>query len=80
MALKKVRSKIGREQAARVMREFYKGDLRMRSGRKLDPDSSLDREIAKAIAMSEARAAEKRGLTRRTFMGETRLRPKLKKR
>lgn len=76
----KVKSKIGREQAARVMREFYEGDLRMRSGRRLDPDSELDQQIAKAIAMSEARAAEKRGVTRRTWQGETRIRPKLKKR
>jgi hypothetical protein len=71
MAQKKVTSKIGREQAARVMREFHAGKLRTKGGKKVTNPTQ-----AKAIAMSEARAAEKRGVSSRTFKGRTRIRPK----
>lgn len=68
------KSRIGTKQAARVMKEFHAGKLRSKSGKKV---TSLKQ--AEAIAMSEGRAAEKRGTKRRTWKGKTRVRPKLKK-
>lgn len=64
---------IGSKQAARVMREFYAGKLRSKSGKPV-----TDIEQAKAICMSEGRAAEERGVAKREFKGRTRQRPKLK--
>lgn len=65
---------IGAKQAAKVMRTFYAGKLRGKDGRIV-----TDVEQAKAIAMSEGRAAQKRGVAKRTWKGQTRIRPKLKK-
>jgi len=65
---------IGAKQAARVMKEFHAGKLRSKSGEKV-----TDIEQAQAIAMSEGRAAESRGVKKRTWKGKTRIRPKLKK-
>lgn len=67
-------SGIGQKQAGRVMKEFYGGKLRSKSGEKVTSP-----EQAKAIAMSEGRAAMKRGITERTWKGKTRIRPKLEK-
>lgn len=65
---------IGAKQAERVMKEFHAGKLRSKSGEKV-----TDVNQAQAIAMSEGRAAEARGVKRRTWKGKTRIRPKLKK-
>jgi len=66
---------IGERQASVVMKEYNKGNLRSRSGQTVRKPSQ-----AKAIAMSEKRAAEKRGVSKRTWKGRTRTRPHLKKR
>ncbi len=63
---------VGQEQAARVMKEFAAGKLRNVHG-----SIVTDPEVAKAIAMSEGRAAEKRGIKKRMFKGKTRMRPRL---
>lgn len=68
------KSGIGPKQAAKVMEEFHAGKLRSKSGERV---TSIRQ--AKAIAMSEGRAAEKRGVKKRTWKGKTRIRPKLKK-
>ncbi len=65
---------IGAKQAAKVMKTFYAGKLRSKSGKLV-----TDVNQAQAIAMSEGRAAEKRGVATRTWKGQTRVRPKLKK-
>lgn len=57
-----------------VLREFSKGKLRTPTGKKI-----TQRKQAVAVAFSEQRAARKRGTSRRTFKGRTRIRPKLKK-
>lgn len=63
----------GETQAAVVMRDFYAGKLRSKSGKPI-----TDVEQAKAVAMSEGRTAESRGTEKREFKGRTRTRPKLK--
>lgn len=63
----------GETQASVVMRTFYAGKLRDRGG---NPITDVDR--AKAVAMSEGRTAESRGIEKREFKGRTRVRPKLK--
>lgn len=63
----------GETQASVVMRTFYAGKLRSKSGKPV-----TDVEQAKAICMSEGRAAEERGVTKREFKGRTRQRPQLK--
>jgi len=70
MTQKKLGSK-GQKQAGVVMREFESGKLRSRSGKKV-----TDPEQAKAIAMSEGRQAQKKGVAQRTWQGRTRMRPK----
>ena len=74
---KRIKSELSREQIKRVMREFFAGELRDSHGNKV---TSL--EQAKAIAMSEARAAEASGvvdgIVERTFLGRKRIRPKRK--
>lgn len=72
---KPVRGKKGTAHVAKVMRNFYKGQLKSSSGKKV---TSVKQ--AKAIAMSEARAGQKRGFVKRasaTEPGRTRVRPKL---
>jgi len=59
------------KQIAEVMRTFKKGKLRSSDGKTV-----TDPKRAKAIAMSEGSAAEKRGKERRTWHGRTRIRPK----
>ena len=66
-------SKIGDKQAEVVMKTFQKGKLRSKDGKTVTNPAQ-----AKAIAMSEKRAAEKRGTEKRTWKGRTRTRPKLK--
>lgn len=69
--LPRIRTARGREKVATVMREFYRGKLRSASGAPV-----TDEAQAKAIAMSEGRAAEEgRPFRMRTFMGRRRLRP-----
>ena len=63
---------IGAKQAAKVMKTFYAGKLRSKAGIIV-----TDVEQAKAIAMSEGRAAEARGVKTRTWRGQTRVRPVL---
>lgn len=65
---------IGAKMATKVMKTFYAGKLRGKDGSVV-----TDVAQAKAIAMSEGRAAEKRGVAKRTWKGRTRIRPKLKK-
>jgi len=65
---------IGAKQAAIVMKIFYAGKLRGKDGKTV-----TDVEQAKAIAMSEGRAAEEKGVKKRTWEGRTRIRPKLVK-
>jgi chorismate mutase len=65
---------VGDKQASIVMKTFAAGKLRDRSGKTI-----TDPKRAKAVAMSEKRAAEKHGVSERTFKGRTRIRPKLKK-
>lgn len=72
---KKLKTMMGKKQASIVMKEFYKGKLRSKSGQNV-----TDIEQAKAIAMSEGRSAESRGVSKRTFKGRRRIRPKLKRR
>ena len=71
----KVKSPTGRKQVSKVMRAFYEGKngLKSKSG-----ETVTDPEQAKAIAMSEGRATEKRGVSKRSWMGRTRMRPHLK--
>lgn len=69
------RKKAGDRQASIVMRTFARGRLRTPQGKTVTKPSQ-----AKAIAMSEKRAAEERGVSRRTFKGRTRMRPRRKKR
>ena len=52
----KVKSKAGQSQTATVMKEFHKGKLRSKAG-----EIVTDVAQAKAIAMSEGRAVQKRG-------------------
>ena len=63
---------IGAKQAAKVMKLFYAGKLRAKSG-----EIVKDVNQAQAIAMSEGRTAEKRGVSKRTWKGQTRMRPRL---
>lgn len=69
----KLKKGIEQKQASRVMEEFYKKRLR-------DPHGHLvtSPEVAKAISYSEGKAAGSRGVSKRTFKGRTRIRPKLK--
>lgn len=74
----KVKGEKGQAHVAKVMRMFYKGKLKDSAGTKV-----TNVRKAKAIAMSEARAGQKRGFTKRasaTEKGRTRVRPKLTKR
>lgn len=71
MAQRKVTSKVGKEQVARVMRTAAAGRLRSSSGKKVTDPAQV-----KAIAMSEGRTAAARGTERRTWRGRTRVRPK----
>jgi hypothetical protein len=73
MALEKIKSSTGKKQVSRVMKVFSKGRLRSKSG-----ETVTDPEQAKAIAMGEGRAAEERGVKKRSWMGRTRIRPRLK--
>jgi hypothetical protein len=66
----------GQAQASVVMRTFENGKLRTSAGHQLKPGDHGDAVIAKAIAMSEGRAAEERGTEKRTWKGRTRIRPK----
>jgi len=59
------------KQIAEVMRTFKAGKLRSSDGKKV-----TDPKQAKAIAMSEARAAGKQGKEKRTWKGRTRTRPR----
>lgn len=63
---------IGTKQAARVMKEFYAGKLRGKDGKVVK-----DVNQAQAIAMSEGRTAQTRGVKERTWKGRTRIRPVL---
>jgi len=56
------------------MKTFARGKLRTPAGKTI-----TNRKQAIAVAMSEGRAAESRGTSRRTFKGRTRIRPRLKK-
>ena len=56
-----------------VMSTFQEGKLRDPGGHTI-----RDPKRAYAVAMSEERAAAKRGTERRTFKGRTRIRPKRK--
>jgi len=68
-----------KKHAGDVMSRFHKGRLlRSSSGERLYPDNPKDEAQAKAIAMSEARAGDERGFTKRTWKGSTRIRPKKK--
>lgn len=69
----KVKSKVGKKQVSRVMRVFEKGRLRSSSG-----ETVTNPKQAVAIAMSEGRGGEERGLKKRSWMGRTRIRPRLK--
>lgn len=69
------RKKVGDRQSSIVMKTFNRGRLRTPQGKTV-----TNPEQARAIAMSEKRAASSRGVSRRTFKGRTRIRPKLKKR
>lgn len=66
-------SESGRKQTGIVMKEFYKKKLRSRNGKKV-----ISPIQAKAIAMSEGRSAQEEGISKRTWKGRTRIRPKLK--
>jgi hypothetical protein len=57
-----------------VMERFKKGRLRRPGGKKI-----TEREDALAVGMSEERAAKERGTSMRTYMGDKRRRPNLKK-
>jgi len=70
----KVTKPLGRKMVSKVMRAFYEDDLKSSSG-----ETVTNPAQAKVIAMSEGRAAEQRGVKRRTWHGRTRLRPVLKK-
>jgi hypothetical protein len=59
------------KQIAEVMRTFKKGKLRSSDGKTV-----TDPKQARAIAMSEGTAAEKRGKEKRTWKGRTRTRPR----
>ena len=72
--MRKVKKPVGKRMVSKVMRAFHEGDLKSSSG-----ENVTNPEQAKAIAMSEGRAAEERGVKRRTWHGRTRLRPVLKK-
>lgn len=72
--MSKHKKSIAQKQAEIVMKTFDAGKLRSSSGKKV-----TDPVMAQAIAMSEARAAKQRGVSRRTFKGRSRIRPKLKK-
>jgi hypothetical protein len=63
----------GRRQVSRVMKVFSRHRLRSSSG-----ETVTNPEQAKAIAMSEGRAAEQRGVKKRSWHGRSRLRPPLK--
>lgn len=63
----------GEKQASIVMREFYKKNLRSKSG-----ETVTDINQAKAIAMEEGRTGEAQGTAKRTWEGRSRIRPKLK--
>ena len=65
---------IGTKQAAKVMKLFYAGKLRGKDGKIV-----TDITQAKAIAMSEGRTAQKRGVAERTWKGQRRMRPRLAK-
>ncbi len=67
---------ISDNQIAEVMSTFAQGRLRSSSGKTVPKNRS---DIAKAIAMSEGRAAAERGTSKRTWRGRTRIRPKLSK-
>ena len=67
---------IADKQVKTVMDTFSKGKLRDSRGKTV-PKSRKD--IAKAIALSEGRAAAERGTSKRTWRGRTRVRPKLSK-
>lgn len=64
----------GEKQTEVVMKQFHKGKLKAYGGEKV-----TDVQQAKAIAMSEKRAAEKRGRGQREYKGSKRMRPHLKK-
>jgi hypothetical protein len=66
-------AKASQKQVKRVMEEFYSGKLRSRSRKKV-----VSTKQAKAIAMSEGRAASARGTELRTWRGRKRIRPKRK--
>ena len=74
MADRKVKTKTGTKQASKVMELFHEGKLRSSSG-----EIVTDIQQAKAIAMSEGRAAEDRGVKMRTWKGQKRVRPILKR-
>lgn len=59
------------KQIAEVMRTFKKGKLRSSDGKTV-----TDPKQAKAIAMSESKAAEKRGKEKRIWNGRIRTRPR----
>jgi len=67
------RSDTFNKQAGVVMKTFHKGELRKKGGERVTNEKQ-----AKAIAASEGRTADKRGRSRREYMGNTRMRPKLK--
>jgi len=68
--LAKKKTKVG-NQAKVVLKEYGKGKLRTNTGKKV-----TNRKQAFAIAMSEQRAAKKRGTSKRTWKGRTRIRPR----
>lgn len=74
----KVRSPRGRSKIGTVMGEFQRGQLRSSAGQRV-PSTRPD--IARAIAMSEGRKAE-RGVPfrQRSFLGRRRSRPVLRRR
>ena len=65
--------RVSKRQVGVVMDTFKKGKLRRPGGKKI-----TSRKQAIAVALSEGRAAASRGTSKRTYMGRTRTRPKLK--
>ncbi len=57
-----------------VMGRFKKGRLRRPGGKKI-----TDRDEALAVGLREEEAAKERGTSMRTYMGDRRMRPNLKK-
>lgn len=65
---------VSKKQVGVVMHTFAKGRLRRPGGKTI-----TSRKQAIAVALSEGRAAASRGTSRRTYMGRTRTRPRLKR-